>query len=487
MRLSVKEINRERLHSNNLNGDNNEKKPKNPTISELFKNKKNSFIKARLRTKKSMEMLRNQQSKKNKEEGQKKKKSLYQRIEKLKKGVGQNNILEIKNQNLKEMQKQLMNRLEQQDEYHNQCMFEKQQEINGLSQKLHATLEENAMLKESLLQCQNELRKQRKFLKYYPMRVYNGKYSLQQKLEEQLKSQQKMDHRSSSRINSHQISNYGNTYLDLNLVVNNIPSKDHKKDHEENVRSPPPYTKLHRFVIDEEMVEEDSERMADNLRKKMRAEARQKLNDAGHGSNRQFRFESETASSKNQKNSIIQGFSSFPEPINIPSIGLKTPLLNKLAPLSLDQGKPRQIQLDSEEEIKPTKRGQNVTVCNTQGKRTDFYCSAESQSKNSKMSERSKESKKSKRERREGYETPESAKLHSNKTLSPKSPITPFPDMEDSRNFHHKRSKSNASEKCILGIKPELAELLNKFNEIPLDQLKRDIESFSEAKSEAQE
>lgn len=235
------------------------------------------------------------------------------------------------------------------------------------------------------------------------------------------------------------------------------------------------------------MVEEDSERMADNLRKKMRAEARQKLNDAGHGSNRQFRFESETASSKNQKNSIIQGFSSFPEPINIPSIGLKTPLLNKLAPLSLDQGKLRQIQLDSEEEIKPTKRGQNVTVCNTQGKRTDFYCSAESQSKNSKMSERSKESKKSKRERREGYETPESAKLHSNKTLSPKSPITPFPDMEDSRNFHHKRSKSNASEKCILGIKPELAELLNKFNEIPLDQLKRDIESFSEAKSEAQE
>lgn len=97
MRLSVKEINRERLHSNNLNGDNNEKKLKNPTISELFKNKKNSFIKARLRTKKSMEMLRNQQSKKNKEEGQKKKKSLYQRIEKLKKGVGQNNILEIKN------------------------------------------------------------------------------------------------------------------------------------------------------------------------------------------------------------------------------------------------------------------------------------------------------------------------------------------------------------------------------------------------------
>jgi hypothetical protein len=30
---------------------------------------------------------------------------------------------------------------------------------------------------------------------------------------------------------------------------------------------------LHRFIIDEEMVEEDSERMDDNLRQKMRAEA----------------------------------------------------------------------------------------------------------------------------------------------------------------------------------------------------------------------
>jgi hypothetical protein len=47
----------------------------------------------------------------------------------------------------------------------------------------------------------------------------------------------------------------------------------------------------------------------------------------------------------------------------------------------------------------------------------------------------------------------------------------------------HKRNNSsggsgNTEQKYVLGIKPELAELLSKFNEIPLDQLQKDIRNL---------
>lgn len=40
--------------------------------------------------------------------------------------------LRLENQSLKEMQKLLMKRLEQQDDYFNRCMYEKQEEIEDL-------------------------------------------------------------------------------------------------------------------------------------------------------------------------------------------------------------------------------------------------------------------------------------------------------------------------------------------------------------------
>lgn len=62
----------------------------------------------------------------------------------------------------------LMNRLEEQDEYFNKCMFGKQQEVDQLHKKLKYSETENKMLRESLLNYQNELRKCRKLIGYYP-------------------------------------------------------------------------------------------------------------------------------------------------------------------------------------------------------------------------------------------------------------------------------------------------------------------------------
>jgi len=79
-----------------------------------------------------------------------KKKQIHQRIAKLKLDVTQKNMLKMENKSLKEMQKLLMNRLEQQDEYFNQCMFGKQQEIDQLIKKIKAFESETQTLRESL-------------------------------------------------------------------------------------------------------------------------------------------------------------------------------------------------------------------------------------------------------------------------------------------------------------------------------------------------
>jgi hypothetical protein len=71
-----------------------------------------------------------------------KRKKLYQRIEKLKLDVASKKMIRMENQSLKDMQKLLMKRLEQQDEYFNQCMFGKQQEVDQLSKKLRASQDE---------------------------------------------------------------------------------------------------------------------------------------------------------------------------------------------------------------------------------------------------------------------------------------------------------------------------------------------------------
>ena len=97
-----------------------------------------------------------------------KKENLYKRIEKLKLDVTQKNMLRMENQSLKDMQKLLMNRLEQQDEYFNQCMYGKQKEVEQLTIRLISTQSENKQLRDNLASCQAELRKARKFIQYYP-------------------------------------------------------------------------------------------------------------------------------------------------------------------------------------------------------------------------------------------------------------------------------------------------------------------------------
>jgi hypothetical protein len=66
------------------------------------------------------------------------------------------------------------------------------------------------------------------------------------------------------------MNNCGNTYLDLNLTVNNINSNSAHgqiQSNDSNIQtSPALINTLYRFIIDEEMIEEDSERMDDNLR-----------------------------------------------------------------------------------------------------------------------------------------------------------------------------------------------------------------------------
>ena len=66
------------------------------------------------------------------------------------------------------MQKLLMKRLEQQDDYFNRCMFGKQSEIDDLQRKLSTAQSEIANLALSLRLSQEEVRRQGKFLQYYP-------------------------------------------------------------------------------------------------------------------------------------------------------------------------------------------------------------------------------------------------------------------------------------------------------------------------------
>lgn len=111
-------------------------------------------------------------------------------------------------------------------------MFGKQQEIILLTQRLKAVQNENFQLKESLQRSQNEVKKYKKFLKYYPQNMLeslNGNQSLQSKLEEHIKSKVSSEkspvlNLKFPQLNNGPINNCGNTYLDLNLVVNNINS-----------------------------------------------------------------------------------------------------------------------------------------------------------------------------------------------------------------------------------------------------------------------
>lgn len=70
---------------------------------------------------------------------------------------------------------------------------------------------------------------------------------------------------------------------------------------------------LHKFVIDEEMIEEDSERMDDNLRKKMREEAMKKLHNMGL---------SKFNPQKNLKTEFSKNY-------NVPDTDFKTPRTSK--------------------------------------------------------------------------------------------------------------------------------------------------------------
>lgn len=404
----------------------------------------------------------------------KKKDSLYERIEKLKKDVISKNELKVKNQNLKEMQKLLMNRLEQQDEYFNQCMFGKQQEIILLTQRLKAVQNENFQLKESLQRSQNEVKKYKKFLKYYPQNMLeslNGNQSLQSKLEEHIKSKVSSEkspvlNLKFPQLNNGPINNCGNTYLDLNLVVNNINSAVQEslaQEYETSSKFPLRKQSLHKFVIDEEMIEEDSERMDDNLRKKMREEAMKKLHNMGL---------SKFNPQKNLKTEFSKNY-------NVPDTDFKTPRTSKTQSDMIDGHSFQKAQSAvevSDDEVTPCcRRGQNVIVFENQGQiRSSITTPTKMNHDFSEMSYSEKE------------ETPSQvskAPIKVWKDPTPKSTNLNRKGNHMNSIVHHERTNSNSPGKFILGIKPELALLLKKFNEIPLEELKKDIESFTNSQT----
>lgn len=433
-----------------------------------------------------------------------KKKNLYQRIEKLKMDVSQKNKIRLENQNLKEMQNVLMNRLEEQDEYFNKCMFGKQQEVDQLHKKLKYSETENKMLRESLLNCQNELRKCRKLIGYYPTKEPirsgngNGKQNLLLKLEEQLKQSQNIvgDIDISNlqtngliegmsmpeqylnlqlpQMNSGRMQNCGNTYLDLNLVVNNINSNGEQiqtphistpKNNvgaQQKINTPPPFTKqsLHRFIIDEEMIEEDSERMDDNLRQKMRAEAREKLIESGQSSPKKINQinpfgVNQVLPKPNNKNYVCR----TPTKISKPeSPGLDLNSFKKLKDV------PKFEHFEEPTSNQNMKRGQQVTVCTSS--------SPFNQSKTPKKdSNRSVET-----HQFSDFDSIQNNWIYSKTVDEGKYPskTTPAPE--------HQRTQSG-NKIYAFGIKPELAQLLNQFNEIPLDQLQKDIEMMEKLNS----
>lgn len=183
-----------------------------------------------------------------------KKQNLYKKIEKLKFEMNLKSQLKAENHSLKEMQKMLMKRLEQQDEYFNRCMYGKQQEVEELQRRLYDSQTEINQLHLSLRLSQEETHRLRKFLQYYPNSSINEesrrpqtlssiretmepiflKHHVDQNPEKPALNLSKLkaaelqliqDYTRSfivPNMGSGQMNNSGNTYLDLSLTVNNI-------------------------------------------------------------------------------------------------------------------------------------------------------------------------------------------------------------------------------------------------------------------------
>jgi hypothetical protein len=151
------------------------------------------------------------------------------------------NMEELKKENkkLKNMQKILMKRLNQQDEFFQDCINLKNQEISDLSEKLKQNQDEKILIYQKFKSTEEEnealreeLRKVKKLLKYYPQ--------------------------------GNQGSNFGNTYFDLNLVVNNI-------------NKPGDIGGQQSGVIAEELEEEEEEEQKEDSEERQEAENQGKI------------------------------------------------------------------------------------------------------------------------------------------------------------------------------------------------------------------
>lgn len=396
------------------------------------------------------------------------------------------NMLKMENQNLKEMQKLLMNRLEQQDEYFNQCMYGKQQEIDQMIVAYSDMQTENVDLRNKLTQTELELRRCQKLLQYYPKNVQdnNSKLSLQTKLEEKLKQcqgysnadidisvvqkevtnencldskQEKFRNLKIPGLNNGSMNNCGNTYLDLNLTVNNINSNSAHgqiQSNDSNIQtSPALINTLYRFIIDEEMIEEDSERMDDNLRQKMRAQALSKLDSTNTLWNQNISDKSKKVEKIDETFVEIDQFSQKRKSSPSISMNLNGNITNDTSVAGTDYPT---MNLNSFRKHK-----QNNS--NNYESRVLSSSASPQRGKCVKIDNKTDFSNEFDNEQNTKQDLTSVDQDSSNQTIK---------QIGKANNIYNKEI---SQEKNIFGINPEMIEILKKFNEMPIEQLRKEL------------